>query len=327
MGALAVDPFPARRADVGGSPPDFGFETADAGAWLRWRDRKWRDLPRGADALMVEIADPARLTPSEHDAITERCARWNMAIYATPPGAVPADDRIAHDAIRMLGAQIGLRRLDPNWLADADGVTSLRVSQDASPRGEYIPYTNQVIGWHTDGYYNPPQRRIRAMVLHCVQPAETGGENRLMDHEIAWLLLRERDPAHVRALCRPDAMTIPARESERPGGERLSPRAVRQAQSGPVFISDPDDGHLDMRYTARTRSIEWKPDDATRTARAALEAILAQDGPQVLRVRMEAGMGLICNNVLHDRSGFADSERQRRWVLRARYYDRVAACG
>jgi hypothetical protein len=78
-----------------------------------------------------------------------------------------------------------------------------------------------------------------------------------------------------------------------------------------------------MRYTARTRSIEWKADAATRAAVAALEALLAGGTPWILRVRMDAGMGLVGHNVLHERSAFADDPARPRLLYRARFLDRV----
>jgi hypothetical protein len=61
--------------------------------------------------------------------------------------------------------------------------------------------------------------------------------------------------------------------------------------------------------------------------RAATELLLRllESDPRVLRLRQEPGMGIVCNNVLHDRAGFTDSAAHRRLVLRARYYERVAA--
>jgi hypothetical protein len=47
--------------------------------------------------------------------------------------------------------------------------------------------------------------------------------------------------------------------------------------------------------------------------------------PQVLRLRLEAGMGLVCHNVLHDRTAFTDDPARPRLLLRARFLDRVAA--
>jgi hypothetical protein len=98
---------------------------------------------------------------------------------------------------------------------------------------------------------------------------------------------------------------------------------ARDTETGPVFSTLPG-GQLHMRYTARTRSIAWKQDDATQAAVAAIEKLLARDLPWIFRHRMEAGMGLICNNVLHDRTGFVDTTGQKRIMYRARYYDRIS---
>jgi hypothetical protein len=35
-------------------------------------------------------------------------------------------------------------------------------------------------------------------------------------------------------------------------------------------------------------------------------------------------MGLVCNNVLHDRQAFANSAQRKRLIYRARYYERVS---
>ena len=283
------------------------FDLSQSSAYRAWRERKLAACPRTVDELLVEVADPLRLTAAERGALAEHCANANMAIYATSrPVAVDAD------VPRGIGMQLGLRCLDVNYLADDDGITALAAT-DSGTRSAFIPYTNRAIRWHTDGYYNPPERRIRAMILHCVQRAEEGGENRLLDHEIAYIALRDADPEHVRALMQPDVMTIPARSEE---GE-----IARGDQTGPVF-SVAEDGNLHMRYTARTRSIAWKDEPAVHAAVGALLHILDTDA-HVLRARLEPGMGIVCNNVLHDRSAFTDSPAHRRLVLRARYHERI----
>jgi hypothetical protein len=81
-----------------------------------------------------------------------------------------------------------------------------------------------------------------------------------------------------------------------------------------------------MRYTARTRSIAWKDDPAVQAATSALQQTLESD-PHVLRLLMEPGMGLVCNNVLHDRAAFTDSDAHRRLILRARYYETISDAG
>ncbi len=284
------------------------FDLDDRAAYETWRERKLAAYPSNAQALLVEVADPARLTAAERAALLERCARANMAVYAAPARA-----HGAQDALRAIAAQLGLQTLDINYLADDDGITPLAVAASGT-RTQYIPYTDRAIRWHTDGYYNPPERTIRAMLLHCVQRAEEGGENRVLDHELAYIALRDENPEHIRALIRPGAMTIPARAEE---GE-----VERGDQTGPVFSIDPD-GHLHMRYTARTRSIAWEDEPSVHAAAAALARVLETD-PHVLRIRLEPGMGLVCNNVLHDRAAFTDSAQHRRLILRARYYERIA---
>lgn len=288
------------------------FRLDDDSAYLRWRDAKLGVYPAAPEELIVEVRDPANLSDAETEAIRDRCLRANMAIYAGPVAPGIADK----ETPRRLGTHFGLTRLDPNMLADEDGITSLTVVPGKSGRG-YIPYSNRRLLWHTDGYYNPPQRTIRAMLLHCVRPAEQGGENRLLDHEMAYIALRDENPDWIAALMAPDAMTIPANTEN--GTE------TRAAQAGPVFSLDPVSGNLHMRYTARVRSIQWKDDAPTRAAVSALERVLGAESPHVFRHRLQAGQGLICNNVLHNRSEFTDAEGEGRGrlVYRARYYDRI----
>ena len=302
--AARAEPSPRRARD----PFDLDLDAA----YREWRDRKLSEAPADLSGLRVRVGDPRALTAAEHAALADRCRRANMALYESP--RVDADK----DIPRLLARQFGLTHLDRNWLADDDGISSVRVAEGGG-RGDFIPYTDKPIRWHTDGYYNPPARRIRAMVLHCVRSAPEGGENALLDHEIAYLMLRDADPALVRALMQPDAMTIPARAE---GGG-----IVRPAEPGPVFDVDPGTGALHMRYTARTRSVEWKDDPAVRAAAAFLERLLAGPSPHIHRVTLRPGMGLLCNNVLHDRAGFADDPAHPRLIYRARYHDRIPTGG
>jgi hypothetical protein len=290
--------------------PSDPFDLCNEPAYQAWRAVKLARYPTDLSDLVVPVRDPRALTGSERQALAARCARANMAIYASPETAPGTE------LPRLLARQFGLTRLDHNWLADDDGISSVTDAGETG-RGDYIPYTNRAIRWHTDGYYNPPDRRIRAMILHCVNSAATGGENALLDHEIVYLQLRDSDPALIAALMQLDAMTIPARTDDA--------GVVRAAETGPVFSVDPDSGILHMRYTARTRSIEWKDDPKVREAVARLERVLAGPSPFIHRVTLQPGMGLLCNNVLHDRSAFTDDPARPRLIYRARYYDRIQA--
>jgi alpha-ketoglutarate-dependent taurine dioxygenase len=263
---------------------------------------------------VVEVADPWNPTAAEHAALLDRLQRVNLALYQLDPTITDKD------AIRALGRRFGLERLDGNLCADADRITSLQVSSEGA-KGEYIPYTNRRLSWHTDGYYNAPDQQIRGIVMHCVRPAAEGGESAFLDHELVYILMRDANPAWIRALMAPDAMTIPANESQG--------RVIRPAHTGPVFSIDPQTRALHMRYSARTRNIQWKDDADTRAAAAFLQELWREGSPWIYHHRLVPGQGIICNNTLHNRSGFqdaADPQRQR-LLYRARYYDRVAGTG
>ncbi|MBK8525718.1 MAG: TauD/TfdA family dioxygenase [Rubrivivax sp.] len=285
------------------------FDLDDDVAYRAWRGWKLQHRPADAAAITVDVVDPCALSVGERDLLLSHIAHANMALYRSPPGD---DDR---DMPRRLGAQLGLQRLDANWLADEDGISSIQVSSASDGRGGFIPYTQQAIRWHTDGYYHPSHRRIHGMLLHCVRPAARGGVNRLLDPELVYIALRDESPALVRALMRPDAMTIPARQGD--DGE------ARAAQSGPVFSVD--QGALHMRYTARTRSIEWHADALVQAAAARLADLLNTELPGLLSVGLQAGMGVVGHNVLHDRSAFVDDPAQPRLLYRARFLDRATA--
>jgi hypothetical protein len=287
------------------------FDLDSSGAYADWRQRKLDTAPRKLEDILVEIGDPRRLTLEERNRLLALNVIANMAIYVGKTGRDP-DKEIP----RKLGAQLGLKTLDSHWLTDNDAISpiSVRGAEERGERREFIPYTDKPIKWHTDGYYNTPERTVRGLLLHCVESAATGGENQLLDHEIAYILLRDENPDYIRALSAPDAMTIPPRTDET--------GVARAEQPGPVFSINAD-GTLHMRYTARTVSIAWKSDAATQAAKAALERILGTPTPWTLYGRLEPGMGLVCNNVLHDRAGFTETPVRRRLLYRARYYERV----
>jgi hypothetical protein len=101
--------------------------------------------------------------------------------------------------------------------------------------------------------------------------------------------------------------------------------SVRPVSVGPVFFADPATGALQMRYTARTRSIAWRDDSLTREAVAFLQHTLETPDPLTISIRFGAGQGVLCNNVLHDRTGFDPAAREKspRVVYRVRFHNRV----
>jgi hypothetical protein len=287
------------------------LDLADVGGYRRWRD--WKLAVRAADVhdLLVPVRDPQQLSADERRSLLAACERENMALYRCDPGITGRGLPLA------LGRQLGLHRLDLHWLAGDEGVSLITASGADAERADFIPYTDRPIRWHTDGYYNASADTIHAMVLHCVQPAASGGTNALLDHDLLYIALRDENPRWIAALAAPDAMTIPARLS----GDQVA----RAAQGGPVWSREARSGGLHLRYTARTRSIEWADDALTREAVARITELLADDRIGVRRIRLDAGMGIVANNVLHDRSAFVDDPLRPRLLYRARFRDRVDA--
>jgi len=283
------------------------FDLNDNETYRQWRDEKLRNYPTALEALVVEVDDPRSLTPAQHDKLLEILKKTNMAIYAGKTGDDP-DKEI----VRKLGLQFGLENLDHNMCADGDAISSLEQA-DEEPRTGYIPYTNRPIAWHTDGYYNDLDKQIHGLLLHCVRPASEGGMNQLLDHEIAYIMLRDENPDFIRAFEHPEAMSIPPNVVN---GEEL-----RGWARGPVFMLQ-ENGSLHMRYTHRKRNIEWRDDELTRQAMAFLGSIMNPDNPYYIEGTLDAGQGLICNNVLHTRTGF--EKNSRRLLYRGRYFDRIS---
>ena len=115
-------------------------------------------------------------------------------------------------------------------------------------------------------------------------------------------------------MCIRDRMTIPPNPENR---ER-----PHSNTTGPVFMIDEPTQSLYMRYTARTRSIQWKDSPAHSRARRTLLEIL-NDTAYRFQYRLQGGEGVICNNVLHNRTMFTDKPQSGRLLYRARFNERV----
>lgn len=316
-GLFFIPETDAEEKDIFVNSPFSGndsFDLDNTAAYGRWREEKLDGYPTDPTDLLVEIDDFSQPSRGELVALGERVKKTNMALYSCPsPSARRMES--AKAAIDSLSLRFGMRRRDANLCADEDAVSPLSVAEGGR-RERYIPYTNRPISWHTDGYYNRPDHQIRGMVLHCVSPAAEGGANALLDPEIAYIYLRDENPDYIRALSHPEAMLIPANDE---GGG-----VIRPARMGPVFSVSGNDGSLHMRYTARSRSIVWRDDPATAAAVGFLGELLNGGCPYIFNHRMAAGQGVLCNNVLHNRGGFEDSDDHKRLFLRARYFDRIS---
>ena len=281
--------------------------------YQEWRNAKLECYPRSVQQIIVEIGGLLDLSDPEKAAIMANCRHSNMAIYRC------RDDFVDRAAVRAFAANFSLQQLDHHLCANDDGVSELSVA-DRGVRSGYVPYSNRSLSWHTDGYYNDASRPVRAVVLHCASSAASGGENALFDPEIAYIRLRDENPRFITAFEHPECMTIPANPGAANSGAQ---GAIRPAVCGPVFSRDVRSGAIHMRYSARKKNIQWRDDEITRAARDFLSKVLADESEPVFHYRLQAGEGLISNNVLHKRTAFEDQPDHRRLIYRARFYDRM----
>ncbi len=290
----------------GWRPAVFALEEEES--WRRWRGWKLQRAEAAATAAPVAVGDPNALLAQERKALLDRIAATNYALYEwrRTPGDVDA-------WLLAFASAFNLRAVEDHRSANRNGVVRIEVARMGGRAG-YIPYTNRRIVWHTDGYYNyhGPAHCVRGMILHCAAAASEGGENRLLDHELAYLRLRDDDAEAVRLLMHPQAMIIP--EAADDSGR------VRAANAGPVFFLD-SSGALAMRYTARKKYVEWR-DAQTRAAAERLLALIEAE-PLARRVGLAPGQGVLCNNVPHDRSAFQDDGRSPRLLCRIRFHNRI----
>ncbi len=149
--------------------------------YASWRDARVAALNEPPEPTLIR--KPEQLSSVEEQHLLQQIQSHNMALFH-----IENPEQFDSLALRQLGQQLGLQRLDSNLYADENAISELRVI-DKGRRGEYIPYTNRGLGWHTDGYYNIPEKSIYAFTLYCQQPAADGGENQLLNPELAYIHL------------------------------------------------------------------------------------------------------------------------------------------
>ncbi len=294
------------------------FNLANEPDFERWAEDK---LSLYNDERLKNLLRPITISADGHLSAAQlkdvqlRICRYNFAYYRVEDGR-----RFDIKSLNQLGKSLKLEKFDANLCAEEDlisVITHSTANQDiAGRKRRYIPYSNKAMHWHTDGYYNPYQQRVRAFILHCQQPAESGGENSFVDPEMIYLLLRRQNPAFIQALCRNDVMRIPE--------NRQDDVCLREETASSVFQISDEFRKLDMRYSQRKRHIVWRDDAITELATAALNDLLNSPSNWQINIRLNASEGIISNNALHCRKAYQDSNETRRTFLRARYYNTIA---
>ncbi|HFC93344.1 MAG TPA: taurine catabolism dioxygenase TauD [Leucothrix mucor] len=296
--------------DISSTPYALSNDTA----YQTWRNHKLINFTNDINKLVIGVDNITTPTSNEIKALQGLINQYNMGFYRLNNPATEATKNKRN--IPQFARFFGLQTLDQNLCSDDDKLTSISVCKQPNQH-QYIPYSNKRLSWHTDGYYNTSQQQINSFILHCEHPAKSGGESLLLDPDIAYILLRDENPDYIRAFMQTDAMTIPA--------NILNGKEIRAAQTGPIF-SLHSTGALHMRYSARTRNIKWQQNSATLEAVEFLQQLWKTGSPYILRHTLQAHEGLLCNNVLHCRTAFEDSDdlQKKRLLYRGRYFDRVS---
>ena len=287
---------------------------SDFDTWSKWKLSLYSS--QGIERLrkVIEIDPDAPFEKAQLTKLRQNIDDFNFAFYR-----IINCSNFDLNALSLLGRQFGLFELDANLCAEEDRMTILtdHTSQDDSNkhRQRYIPYSNKALNWHTDGYYNPQHQRVRAFILHCVQPASSGGGNSFIDPDIVYILLRQENPAFIEALANPEVMLIPENRDDKD--------ILRPETSTAVFQVSSDYAILDMRYSQRKKHIIWRDDSLTQQALSCLNELLGKKSKWHIDYRLKAGEGIVSNNVLHRREAYHDDTGNQRVYYRARYYSRV----
>jgi Taurine catabolism dioxygenase TauD, TfdA family len=282
-------------------PERFNLNSAED--YKKWRDEKLAAYPKSIGELVVELGDMTALTEVEKGKIRERVELANMCIYT----AGSAD--LNMDSLLALGKQLGVSDTDKaRRHSNSDELTNSGILNSA------VPFTTRHIHWHTDATYYGSDKTIQALFLLCNRPAVEGGNNKVLDNEILYILLRDKDPDALNILMNKNCFKYKNPKT----GE------IAENLGGKVFWTNTD-GNLCHRFSFRKMDMAWSEDADVQAAKAVLETLIQEESEYVIEGRLESGLGLISNNVLHTREKLVDSDdaAQKRLLFRARFYDRV----
>ena len=260
------------------------------------------------DPSVVSVKALNSLAAPELSLFNLSLSLFNYAIYEAD-----VSNDFETDAHKF-SAQLGLNSLDQHLCVAEDKITKIFDNADKS-KSFYIPYTNKPINWHTDGYYNSENQKVHAFVLHCANPAFEGGENSLMDQDQVFIHLMQHDPLYIAALMDDNVMTIPE--------NKKNDVVLRPQTSTAIFKVLNDQHHVLMRYSMRKKNIVFKQDSVTQEALSCMDEFINSNSSPHNSIKLKAGQGIVCNNVLHKRTAFMDKTGSERLYYRSRYYNRI----
>ncbi len=282
-------------------PNRFNLDSSDD--YQKWRDEKLAAYPRELGDLVVELGDMTAITDAEKAKIMERVELANMCVYTAGKA------ELSMDSLLSLGKQLGVSDTDKSRRhSNSDELTNSGILNKA------IPFTTRHVRWHTDATYYGSDKTIQALFLLCKRPAVEGGSNKVLDNEILYILMRDKNPDALRVLMSKDCFKYKNPKT----GE------IDDHLGGKVFWTNPD-GHLCHRFSFRKMDMAWAEDSDVKAAQDELESLILNESEYVIEGRLESGLGLVSNNVQHTREKLVDSNdpATQRLLFRTRFYDRV----
>ena len=267
--------------------------------FIEWAAKKDLDIPSNINDLKVSISDINHVSKAEISQIKQKLTKFNCCIYAS---GTDLDD---NSKIMRFAQSLGMRTFDSHNIDDS-AISTISANKDENNM-RYIPYTNKGLNWHTDGYYD--SKPIFSWLLHCIEPALSGGENFLLDHELAIreYILKYDDIIY---LTNNETFSIPTDEV-----------AKREITSNYVCDMNNEYKKLHMNFSMRKENIIVNKD--SESAMSKLIKIIKEDCKKYhLTYKLSKSEGIVSNNILHGRNAFKDGRGMRK-ILRIRSHERL----
>jgi len=262
--------------------------------YKNWRQTKLELYPLNISKFSIPL-DINNFQKKDLDLIKFNMNKYNFALYNFK-------SELTNNELENFCTMLNLNNSISNLFSDSKNISDIRDHKDTNNNqiGEYIPYTNKPLNWHTDGYYYPLNNSVKSFLLHCVNPAHRGGENLLLDHEILYILIRDHNPSYIKILMENNIMGIPRNKNN----------AESTNINGPVFFID-DEYSLNMRFTSRQQNIVWKKSDIIDKIKKFIFNFVESDTKYITKILLKKNQGYIANNILHKREKFFDNKNKR----------------
>ena len=267
--------------------------------FIEWSAKKDLNIPSDINDLKVSISDINHVSKAEISQIKQKLTKFNCCIYAS---GTDLDD---NSKIMRFAQSLGMRTFDSHNIDDS-AISTISANKNENNM-RYIPYTNKGLNWHTDGYYD--SKPIFSWLLHCIEPALSGGENFLLDHELAIreYILKYDDIIY---LTNNETFSIPTDEV-----------AKREITSNYVCDMNNEYKKLHMNFSMRKENIIVNKD--SESAMSKLIKIIKEDCKKYhLTYKLSKSEGIVSNNILHGRNAFKDGRVMRK-ILRIRSHERL----